>query len=106
MHRLHYHFHTTYIIQLNRFTSFQTTIYKSCAKVEINHLLSLDIRDRSRVDEISFAKQYMLRACISHDGKLNSGHYFAHVRLNGKWYKCNDTAVNPAQSLSRIKIDS
>ena len=94
------------IIQLNRFTSFQNTFYKSLARVDINLPLKLCIRDQSRSDEVSFSSDYLLRACISHDGKLDRGHYFAHVRVGGAWYKCNDTAVTLAQSLGRLRTDS
>ena len=37
---------------------------------------------------------YDLFATIEHTGSLNQGHYVSNVKINGKWYHCNDSIVS------------
>ena len=36
---------------------------------------------------------YLLDYFIVHEGELYSGHYISYIRINGKWYECNDDQV-------------
>ena len=41
----------------------------------------------------SSAIMYDLHATINHTGTLHQGHYVANVKVDGKWYHCNDAHV-------------
>ena len=41
----------------------------------------------------SSAIMYDLHATINHTGTLHQGHYIANVRVDRKWYHCNDAHV-------------
>lgn len=41
------------------------------------------------------AKIYQIKGIVVHVGSgISMGHYYALVKSNGKWVKCNDTQVN------------
>jgi ubiquitin C-terminal hydrolase len=39
---------------------------------------------------------YSLFATVNHFGNLQSGHYVANVKVNEKWFHCNDAHVAQA----------
>jgi ubiquitin C-terminal hydrolase len=39
---------------------------------------------------------YELFATVNHIGSMQSGHYVANVKVNDKWYHCNDAHVSLA----------
>lgn len=41
----------------------------------------------------SSAIMYDLYATINHTGTLHQGHYVANVKVDGKWYHCNDAHI-------------
>lgn len=40
---------------------------------------------------------YELFAVIVHSGNLDSGHYFAYVRSQNAWFRCDDSRVTRAE---------
>jgi uncharacterized UBP type Zn finger protein len=47
------------------------------------------------VDSIEGAKVYQIKGIVVHVGSgMTMGHYYALVKSQGKWVKCNDTAVH------------
>jgi ubiquitin C-terminal hydrolase len=92
------------IIQIKRFRKpGNAPAYKSVEKMLVNRPIKLEICDHSGSGDVRFYRDYELRACVNHDGTLEQGHYWAHIKLNGKWYKCNDTAVNITTNLEQLK---
>ena len=88
------------VIQLKRFAvAHALSIHKSFARVDIHQPLQLQIAERNPFSEILINRNYSLRSYISHTGTLDRGHYCAHVKVNSKWYKCNDAAVNQMKHL-------
>jgi ubiquitin carboxyl-terminal hydrolase 22/27/51 len=63
------------------------------------------VKEHRDGSEVSFHQNYKLRACISHSGNRNSGHYVAHVLSGHQWYKCNDSAVTESM-LRRVSVDA
>ena len=49
----------------------------------------VDIPAAVSVDEIN----YNLIAVVEHSGSFDSGHYTALVRMENRWFRCNDTEV-------------
>ena len=96
------------ILQLMRFASSPGNSHtvKSTSHVGLQQSITLPICERSNVDEVSFNRHYNLRACINHTGTKDKGHYTAYVNNKGKWFKCNDAAVNPSSSLNNLKWES
>ena len=45
---------------------------------------------------------YQLYGVVVHLGSGVGGHYISYVRVNGKWYYCDDTKVTLAESGSHI----
>ena len=39
---------------------------------------------------------YDLFATINHSGTLHQGHYISNVKVNRKWYHCNDVFISEA----------
>lgn len=47
-----------------------------------------------RVDSLDGAKVYQIKGIVVHVGSgISMGHYYALVKSQGKWVKCNDTQV-------------
>jgi ubiquitin C-terminal hydrolase len=55
-------------------------------------------RDLSSADETVVAPQilYSLQSTVNHYGSLQSGHYYANIKVNETWYHCNDAHVSYA----------
>ena len=48
-------------------------------------------------EKFTFKKiTYNLYAVVVHKGHCNGGHYYAYVKCNKLWYKCDDEVVCPA----------
>lgn len=37
---------------------------------------------------------YRLFACIVHRGQFSTGHYYAYVKKENSWYRCDDAKVD------------
>ena len=46
---------------------------------------------------IAGGHKYLLYGVIVHNGSGISGHYYCYVFHQGKWFKCNDEKVTPAE---------
>ena len=47
--------------------------------------------------DVKIATLYNVSAIIHHEGsRPNSGHYYADIRRQNKWFHCNDRAVTPS----------
>lgn len=53
----------------------------------------VDDTENESVPESLFA--YDLFAVVTHEGKLDNGHYWAHVRSGDEWWHCDDDKVTP-----------
>jgi ubiquitin C-terminal hydrolase len=40
---------------------------------------------------------YSLQSTVNHFGSLQSGHYYANVKISNQWYHCNDAHVSYAE---------
>lgn len=72
----------TVILQLKRFASTSVSAVK-----EFEEVVDFD-------EELHCGGLYQLRAVIVHEGtSANSGHYFAYVKRNERWFRGSDMAV-------------
>lgn len=75
------------LISLNRFDGHGTTRIKKRDRMVINDTVELPGRDNERFS-------YALLSVIKHIGSSPVfGHYVCYVQHNGRWYLCNDTAI-------------
>ena len=49
---------------------------------------------------------YDLFATIDHTGSLNQGHYVSNVKINGRWYNCNDSFVSHTDEIAVLKSEN
>lgn len=86
-------------IQLKRFSVQQSPRFKiTKLKTEITYPAKLNLSFKNGSKEIMD-----LYAVIVHKGEFGGGHYYAYVKVGGKWYLCNDssiTEVSQAKALS------
>ena len=69
-------------VQLSRFDIFMGRAIKLNNPVVVN-------------DEVTLGSfTYNLQAVLSHEGSIERGHYWAHVKVEDDWWKCNDTVVS------------
>ena len=95
------------VIQLKRFAvAHDSSVYKIASSVNIQQPLQLHISERNVNSEIMIARNYVLRAFISHTGNLNSGHYTANVKVRNIWYKCNDSAVTKVRYFHNVSKEA
>ena len=76
------------VVQLKHFTWANRTLHKLNSFVECPPLIS----------PLDQGATFELRAVISHEGSVQSGHYYASVKKNTSWFKCNDNQVSLQES--------
>ena len=53
-----------------------------------------------------YNRTYTLVGICNHYGSLEGGHYTADIRKNGKWYNCDDSAIDKYHSSNDIPIQN
>jgi ubiquitin C-terminal hydrolase len=72
---------------------------------EVTRMQSTGYEDEESmpVEELEIA--YDLFGVVNHVGSMQSGHYVANVKVEDKWYHCNDQHVSHASEESVLKAD-
>nr|GMC58596.1 ubiquitin carboxyl-terminal hydrolase 22-like [Ipomoea batatas] len=72
-----------------------------------NRLFSFDGDEEDASSELS--SEFELFAVITHNGKLDAGHYVTYLRLSNQWYKCDDawiTQYRMVMAYSRLESNA
>lgn len=83
---------------INRYVmDFETgTFRKSNEEYEFPEILDLGPFVDSESKDANLNPQYNLYSVIVHSGEADEGHYYVYIKINGNYYKFNDTSVYQA----------
>jgi ubiquitin carboxyl-terminal hydrolase 22/27/51 len=71
-----------------------------------NWSMMLERQNDTDVSATAPLVMYDLYATIDHTGSLNQGHYVSNVKVNGKWYNCNDSFVSHMDEAAILKSEN
>ena len=83
------------IFSLQRFDPF----YSKKSTIYVSYNEYLDLKEFCDNDLYKEKTRYRLCGTINHEGSINSGHYFAYVRIGEIWYEFNDSFVKKINNM-------
>jgi ubiquitin C-terminal hydrolase len=72
---------------------------------EVTRMQSAGYEDEDNLPVADLEISYDLFGVVNHVGSMQSGHYVANVKVEDKWYHCNDQHVGQASEESVLKAD-
>ena len=73
--------------------------YSTKSRVNVAFKEFIDLKEFCDFDLYKNNTKYRLFGTINHIGSINSGHYYAYIRINEIWYEFNDSIVRKVYSM-------